>query len=518
MDIRYFFRVIASKGQKAHNEKSWLASLGLTLFGCTLFFSMPIEANSVETDSKNQKNVSEITVPAIKPSKLGKPFFNAQSFTLKNGLTVYLVENHRTPVAGITVVYRVGSSDDPRGKAGLAHFVEHMMFKGPKGSSHEKVMRDAESVGGSVNAVTSYDWTKYYEIVPKEYFESFVKLESDRMRMIPARQEDVTPEIQVVLEEESRSLGNNPILQFIGAMEAAFFRHHPYGTLPIGYRSEIKAFSPEDVKAFHQAHYGPNNAFIMLSGDLTLDEAKSLMEKYFADIPRRGGWNDHNRNRVSEPPLNYNVIVEKSSDRVNTPYVRIQLPGFQAFPNHLDDADALDAAIYALVNPTSGLLYLELVEKQKVATFFSIQFNSDRVNADSISIMTQAAENVSKEQLLDAFKTALERVVETGITQKQLDQIKKEILVSGDYIKDSLLSGSDHLITPIIGGHDLKRYEHWHAYLDALTVDHVNAALKKYLSISNYVLGYLVPDETKPKTNQPISPAMMSADTNPHSR
>jgi len=277
----------------------------------------------------------------------GEKLYNAQTFTLTNGLAVYLIENHRTPVVSHMVVYRVGSADDPKGKSGLAHFLEHMMFKGPKGSAPERLMEDVNKIGGEVNASTSFDVTSYYEIVPREHLEHFMKLEASRMQDLPVRLEDVTPEIQVVLEEENMRVGNNPVMQFYRDLYGAYFRHHPYGTMPIGWRHEIKTYTPQDVKAFHRRFYAPDNAFIILSGDLTLKKAKELCEKYYGGIaPAK----QPRRQRVVEPALESMVQVTKTSNRVAQPSVVLMMAAPTYDPENPIPADSLDLGIYGLSN------------------------------------------------------------------------------------------------------------------------------------------------------------------------
>lgn len=446
------------------------------------------------------------TSASTKPKFSGEKFYNVKTFTLDNGLDVYLVENHRTPVAGITVIYRVGSADDPRGKSGLAHFVEHMMFKGPKNSAPERIMRDAEAVGGSVNAMTNFDSTTYYEIVPKTHFEKFVGFEADRMRTLEVRQEDVTPEIKVVLEEENMRMGNNPFMQFMAAMRQTYFRHHPYGTMPIGYRNEIKSYTPKDVRDFYQNHYGPNNAFVILSGDVTLEEAKALMQKYFGDIPRRGGWSSKDRGRVIEPKLKHTAVIEKISDRVADPYVFIYASAPSVNQGDYTESDALSLGIFALTNQATGILHRRLVEEKKVASFVSIQYDPMTVNQDKLSIVTQSLEDVSLESLEHELEAALNEILQTGLSQKKLDQYKQELLIQGDYMKDSLLSGSDTLIAPLVANIPLERLEYWQSIVQTISVEDVNRALRTYLKPKYYVKGYLKPDPSKPQAKGGGSP------------
>lgn len=425
---------------------------------------------------------------------LADKLYNAQTFTLKNGLSVYLIENHRTPVVSHMVVYRVGSCEDPRGKTGLAHFMEHMMFKGPKGSDPERLMGDAQKVGGSVNASTNFDVTSYYEIVPKEHLEHFMKLEASRMRDLPVRLEDANPEIQVVLEEENMRMGNSPMMQFFRSVRGAYYRYHPYGKMPIGWRNEIENYTPEDVKNFHKNHYGPDNAFLILSGDLILAEAKILVEKYYGEIPSR---DIPARKRLQEPPLKSVIHVTKFSDRVSEPFIYIMSSAPTYDVANPVPSQAIDIAAYALSNGATGILYRRLVEELKVANSFSISYDGETLDSSALVILASAAKGVTHLELEKKVREELAKIIETGLSEKQLEGFKIQVLSKLDYMKDSLLGGATDLIDPLIKGIPLEQIETWPDALKALKLDDVNKALTEHFAPQYYVAGYLLPEEEK---------------------
>ncbi len=473
-------------------------SLGVFLF-ITFFSVAPLSAivSTLEKGGEKKETVLKEYSHKGDEQKFSEKFYNAQKFTLKNGLRVFLIEHHRTPVVSQMVVYRIGSADDPIGKSGLAHFTEHLMFKGPKGSDPERIMSDAETVGGMVNASTGYDTTQYYEIVPKEHIEHFMKLEASRMRNLPVRAEDVTPEISVVLEEENMRYGNNPYTQFYFDLRAAFFRHHPYQTRPIGYRSEIKTYTPEDVDSFHKKHYGPNNAFVILSGDMTLPEAKRLMEKYYGDIPARGGWSDHGRGRVKEPELKIDIILNKKSDQVALPYIFELMPAPDYTPQNRTEAEALSVGFFALTNTLTGILYRRLVEELKVATFINISSNYLRMDDDPIFLNMQTAKGVSLEKLEKTFKEELNKILDLGLSEQQLKDYKIQMLAGVAFVKDSLMAGAGDLISPLISEVPLARTEAVSELVHNINVDEINTALRKYLRPKHSVKGYLLPEQKK---------------------
>ena len=420
----------------------------------------------------------------------GEKLYNAQTFTLKNGLVVYLIENHRIPVVSQMVVYRVGSADDPMGKSGLAHFMEHMMFKGPKGSAPERLMGDVTKIGGSVNASTNFDVTSYYEIVPRGHLEHFMKLEASRMQDLPVRLEDATPEIKVVLEEENMRIGNNPVMRFYRDLYATYFRHHPYGIMPIGWRHEIKTYTPQDVKAFHRRFYAPDNAFIILSGDLTLSKAKELTEKYYGGIAAA---KQAPRKRVQEPALESVIQVTQTSNRVAQPSVVLMMPAPTYDIKDPTPSNALDLGLYGLSNPATGLVYRRLVEELKVATSFSMDYDPYRVDGAVITVAVQGIPGISPEDLKKTIQGELKSAIDQGFTAEQLKKFKTQTLSTLDYLKDSLLGGANHLVAPLIKNIPLEQIETWPEATKALKPADVNEVLKVHLDPEYYVVGYLLP-------------------------
>src|SRR5918994_5789197 len=188
------------------------------------------------------------------------------SFTLDNGLQVVVIPDHRTPVVTQMIWYKVGSADETPGKSGLAHFLEHLMFKGtakhPAGEFSQTVLR----IGGNENAFTSLDYTGYFQRVPREHLAKMMEFEADRMTGLVLTDEVVLPERDVVLEEQNSRVANNPRARLSEQMEAALFVNHPYGRPVIGWRPEIEKLNREDALAFYKRFYGPNNAIVIVAG------------------------------------------------------------------------------------------------------------------------------------------------------------------------------------------------------------------------------------------------------------
>src|SRR6201994_1528940 len=207
------------------------------------------------------------------------------SFTLPNGLQVVVIQDHRTPVVTQMIWYKGGSADETPGKSGLAPFLEHLMFKGtgkhPVGEFSQTVLK----VGGNETAFTSVDYTGYFQRVPRDQLPGMMEFEADRMTGLVLKDENVLPERDVVLEEYNMRVANNPDARLNEQIMAALYLNHPYGRPVIGWHQEIEKLGREDALAFYRRFYAPNNAILVIAGDVTVEEVRPLVEKNFGSIP-----------------------------------------------------------------------------------------------------------------------------------------------------------------------------------------------------------------------------------------
>src|SRR3984885_7533625 len=206
------------------------------------------------------------------------------SFTLSNGLKVVVIPDHRTPVVTQMVWYKVGSADETPGKSGLAHFLEHLMFKGtakhPVGEFSQTVLK----IGGNENAFTSNDYTGYFQRIPREKLPLMMEFEADRMTGLVLKDENVLPERDVVLEEYNMRVANNPDARLAEQIMAALYLNHPYGRPVIGWHQEIEKLDREDALAFYRRFYAPNNATLVIAGDVTVDDVRPMVEASFGKV------------------------------------------------------------------------------------------------------------------------------------------------------------------------------------------------------------------------------------------
>ena len=294
----------------------------------------------------------------------GAVVFSPKSFMLANGMQVVVVTNRRAPIVAHMVWYKIGAADEPRGKSGIAHFFEHLMFKGTKSYPNGEFSKIVARNGGTENAFTTQDYTAYFQKVARDKLELVMKLEADRMSNLILTDKEVLPERDVVLEERRARTDNNPAAQLYEASQAALFLNHPYKNPVIGWKHEIAALTTKDALDFYRRYYVPNNAILIVAGDITVAELRPLAEKYYGTIARGA---DIVRNRVSEPPQLAARRVEMKSPRVGQP----SWSRYYTAPSYRTakgtQAYALEVFSDIIGGGTTSRLYRSLVVDQGIA-------------------------------------------------------------------------------------------------------------------------------------------------------
>jgi len=242
--------------------------------------------------------------------------FDPDTFTLDNGMQVVLITNHRAPVVRHMVWYKVGAADEAPGETGIAHLLEHLMFKGTTNYGPGVFSGQVARNGGQENAFTSYDYTAYHQTIARDRLEMVMKMEADRMTNLVINEQQVAPERNVVLEERRSRTDNNPSAQLHEQVSAALYLNYPYRRPIIGWEHEIKALDVDRILAFYKRYYAPNNAVLVVEGDVTMDELKPLAEKYYGAIPRGP---EITRTRTTEPPATADRRVILENERVTQP-------------------------------------------------------------------------------------------------------------------------------------------------------------------------------------------------------
>ena len=284
--------------------------------------------------------------------------FDPQTFTLANGLQVVVVENHRAPVVTHMVWYRCGAADEKPGKTGIAHFLEHLMFKGTKtmgpGAFSAKVAR----YGGDENAFTASDYTAYFQSVAVERLADVMRLEADRMANLVLTDKEVLPERDVILEERRQRTDNEPGARLSEMMRASLFLNHPYRMPTIGWENEMRGLTTADALDWYGKWYAPNNAILIIAGDVTVDQVRPLAEKYYGVIAKR---DVPVRSRPQEPTqfAPRRVTLESAEVKQGQWSRQYQAPSYRIGPK--EDVYALEVLAEILGGNTTSRLYRRLV-------------------------------------------------------------------------------------------------------------------------------------------------------------
>src|ERR1043165_3986191 len=307
------------------------------------------------------------------------------SFTLDNGLQVLVIQDHRTPVVTQMIWYKVGSADETPGKSGLAHFLEHLMFKGtakhPAGEFSQTVLK----VGGNENASTSFDYTNYYQRVPKEQLPTMMEFEADRMTGLILKDENVLPERDVVLEEYNMRVANNPDARLNEQIMAALYLNHPYGRPVIGWHQEIEKLDREDALAFYRRFYAPNNAILVIAGDVEAADIRPLVERNFGSIPAQPAIPER-RIRPQEPEPAAPRTVPLADPRVEQPSLRRYYLVPSATTAAAGESAALDVRAQRMGSGSNSYLCRALVVDKPLAVSASASYSSISLDPTQFAI------------------------------------------------------------------------------------------------------------------------------------
>lgn len=417
--------------------------------------------------------------------------FNPKSFVLDNGLKVIVIENTRAPIVIQMVWYRVGSADEPHGKSGIAHFLEHLMFKGtpsiPAGEFSKIVARN----GGQDNAFTSLDYTAYFQRVAKDKLELVMRMEADRMANLTLDEKDVAPEREVVLEERKSRTGNNPAAQLYEQTMAAKWLTHPYRKPVIGWQHEIEKLSRQDALDFYKVHYAPNNAALIVAGDVTVEQVRVLAERYYGPIPSKVV---PERKREADPPALASRRVELKSPRVRQPdwYRSYRAPSYNV--GAIEHAYALQVLSRILSDGTTGRFYRRLVVDQKIAVAAGAWYDADKVDLGSfgLSITPRAGIDISKAEA--AMETEVARLLADGVSDEEVARAKKAMQAAAIYVRDGLRAGPNIFGRAFATGRSIEDVEQWPERISAVTREQVNAAIKAVFDGKTHITSVLLPD------------------------
>ena len=428
---------------------------------------------------------------AAAPSRAG--VFDPETFTLDNGMQVVVVSNHRAPVVVHMVWYRVGSADDPVGKSGLAHFLEHLMFKGTKTVAAGEFSKIIARNGGNENAFTSVDFTGYFQKVAKDRLELMMKYEADRMVNLELSDEVVLPERDVILEERRSRTDNEPGSLLREQVGAAQYLGHPYGRPVIGWNHEIRGLGTADALAFYKRHYAPDNAILVVAGDITAAELRPLAEKYYGAIPARG---IAPRKRPQEPPQLAARRVEMRDPRVRQPEWNRGYLAPSRNAGATEHAYPLLVLAEVLGGGSTSRLYRSLVVERKIAASAGAWYSDTRLDLGRFGFYASPSRGVDVADLEAAIDDEIARLLADGVTAEEVARIKPRVRAEAVYARDSLNTAARAFGVALTTGLTVEDVESWPERIEAVTVEQVNAAARAVLRPETSVTGILLPDET----------------------
>lgn len=421
--------------------------------------------------------------------------FNAKSFELDNGLQVVLIPNHRAPVVTHMVWYRVGSADEDKGETGLAHFLEHLMFKGSPNVATGEFSKTVKSMGGHDNAFTSYDFTAYYQSVPVSALSAVMRMEADRMQGLLLPEEEILSERDVVLEERRQRTENDPRAYFGEQLSAMLFVNHPYGNPVIGWAHEVDILDREIIKKFYKKWYGPNNAILVVSGDVELDELKKLAEEHYGSIKPLDTIPPRDWTQV--PPLMARPNLQMSHKDIKQPiYSRIyRVPSYR---QNAEDAHALSVLEEVMNGGYSTRLYQNIVVKKKLASAASLSYYGTAWSDAKVYLTGYPLAGVDLEDIEKALDGEIIDVIDNGVTEKEVEEAKIRLMDSAAFARDSLRGPAMVVGQSMITGSSLEDIETWPQHVSKVTAAQIQDVAKKYLDprnygMSPYVTGYITP-------------------------
>lgn len=424
-----------------------------------------------------------VALPAL--AAAGQPI---TSFQLDNGMDVVVIEDHRAPVVTHMVWYRVGSADEPRGVSGIAHFLEHLMFKGTDEIPDGAFSKIIAANGGQDNAFTSYDYTGYFQRIAADRLELVMKMEADRMVDVVITDDHVTTEREVIIEERNSRTDNNPDSLFSEQMRAALYLNHAYGTPIIGWRREMEQLSLDDALVFYQRFYAPDNAILVVAGDVTPEQVRTLADQYYGPLEPSGDPPDV---RPQEPPQLAARRIDMSDPRVRQDYVMRSylVPAYS--PDEPEVSAALSVLSSVLGDGIASRLSQSLQIDQKIAISSGAWYSPQSRDDTAFTLYGVPAQGHTLDEVEAAIDAILAEMAETGPTQEELDRVKRVMRANEIFARDSQ-SGQARLYGAALSmGFTVEDVQGWPAVIEAVTTEQVRDAARSQLKLERSVTGRL---------------------------
>ena len=421
---------------------------------------------------------------------------NTQEYKLENGLKIIVQEDHRSPVVVSQVWYKAGALDEVNGKTGVAHVLEHMMFKGTKKVPAGQFSRKIAAAGGRENAFTSQDYTAYFQQLEKSQLPLSFELEADRMANLNLTKEEFEKEIKVVMEERRWRTDDKPQAQVNEHFNSAAFRTHPYGRPVVGWMSDLENMRVEDTREWYNHWYAPNNAVLVVVGDVKADEVYKLAKQHFGKIKPKAV---PERKPQKEPPqIGERRVVVKAPAKLPSLQIGFHTPVLND-PNQDWEPYALEILASVLSGNDSARLNQKLVRESQVAVDVGAGYDMiARGRQGLFELAGSPSEGKTVAELEAAILQQIEKVKESGVTAEELKRVKAQVIAADVHQRDSVFYQAMQIGQLELTGFSWKILKDYPAKLSAVTSEQVQEVAKKYLVKDNMTVATLDP--------QPIDP------------
>jgi zinc protease len=428
----------------------------------------------------------------------------AQEFRLGNGLRLIVQEDRRAPTVVNMVWYRVGAMDEQNGTTGVAHVLEHMMFKGTKKLKPGEFSAKVAALGGRENAFTSKDYTGYYQQVEKSRLEQVMALEADRMQNLTMSKEEFSKEIRVVMEERRLRTDDQPLSLLFEALNATAYVAHPYKNPVVGWMNDLQNMTAADALGWYQRWYAPNNATMVIAGDVDAKQVRELAEKYFAKIPAKTLPNS----KPQQEPVQTGIkrIVLKAPAENAFLVMAYKMPKLLDVEKD-DDVHALDVMAAVLDGYDNARLPARLVRTERVANSVDAGFEPVARGPVMFTLSGVPAQGVSVEQLEQALRKEIARIATEGVSASELKRVKAQLIASQVYKRDSVFGQAMEIGAMEMAGLSFRQLDRIIEKVSAVTPEQVQAVAQKYFGDDQLTVATLQPlpmsaqAERKPAVN-----------------
>ena len=410
---------------------------------------------------------------------------------LDNGLEIVVIPDHRAPVITHMVWYRNGSADDPVGKSGIAHFLEHLMFKGTTSHPQGEFSEVVAELGGQENAFTSNDYTAYFQRAAKEHLGTLMEFEADRMTGLVLSDDVVVPERDVVLEERRMRTDTDPAAQLSETVQSTLFSNHPYGKPIIGWKHEIESLDRKDAFSYYHRFYTPENAILVVAGDVDFETVESLAKATYGKVAPRGEAPERLRPREPEPHAHR--LVTLADPKVDQPSAqRVYL--VPSYRTGRQEAAALEVLAHHFGGGQTSLLYRTLVMDRKLAVAAGAYYMGTSLDDTRFYVWAIPTEDTSLEALDEAMDEAIASVSSTLAEPDDLARAKTRLVADAVYAQDNQTTLARWYGAALTTGLSTEDVAQWPDKIDAVTADDVRKAAATWLSKRRCVTGFLLPE------------------------